>query len=194
MGLSDRDARTILESLGTGLSPVALDLVQAVARSETGYGGKWVNSKPPCNTGDGSNNWGAVKIATKATVDTTAPGDWNCGAGFPCFDEDPVTPHCFKKYATPADGARGLVNVLMGMKHVKAFLLGGGGSPAEMAHAMHQDGYFTLAEDKYAAGLKSNVTALRASLGRGTGRIVAGVVTGLAVVGIGIGGWRLARA
>jgi hypothetical protein len=204
--LSDSDARVILERqvpkvTGQTLGWRALDNIQSVARGETGYGAKWAGSKPPASLpipdgGVGSFNWGAVKrMDIKATVDNN--GKFTCGnTAFPAFDEDPITPHCFRLYPNHDEGAAGMIRVLWGMKHVRALLASGGGTPGDMAHAMRQDGYYTLDESKYAAGLARNTKEMLVSMGRGTDWTLyaAGALTGLSLLGLGVGGWKLGRA
>lgn len=204
--LSDSDARVILERqaakvTGLSLGWRALDNIQSVARGETGYGAKWRKSKAPASLpvpdgGVGSFNWGAIKRTDlKATVDNN--GKFTCGnTAFPAFDEDPVTPHCFRIYANHDEGAAGIIRVLWGMKHVRALLAGGGGTPGDMAHAMRQDGYYTLGEAQYAKGLAQNTREMLVNMGRGSDWTLyaAGTLAGLSLLGLGIGGWKLGKA
>lgn len=192
--IDDVQARAILAGLAPDLSANALDMMQAVARFETGYGNKWAKTAAPCDQGADQNNWGAIKSGKKATG---GAGAWVCDAGaFPCFDEDKVTPDCFRTYLTPEAGAKAMVDLLLKMKHVGDLLRGGGGTAGEMAHAMKQDGYYTAGEAGYAKNLNANLTDMRAALGTqpsGRGKIVAAVGGGLALVGGVLLGWRFSR-
>jgi len=195
-GLSDSAARAVLDRVAPAfgaLSVQAIDNVQTVCRGETRYGRAWASSPSPCDSGWDSYNWGAVKVKASATKD--ANGNWGCApTGFPCFDEDKVTPHCFRQYANDDEGAAGVFRVLMGMKHVSAFLLAGGGTPAEMAHVMRLDGYYTAPEKDYTALLTRMRNEMLPAMGRKAGVSVAAMVTGgLSLLGIGLAGWRFSR-
>jgi hypothetical protein len=186
VAISDAQAREILAKLAPDLTSNALDLLQGVARFETGYGNKWAKTKPPCDQGAESNNWGAIKVGKLAVDDA---GAWSCDAGgFPCWDEGDV-PHCFKTYLTPEAGAKAMVELLLKRKETGDLLRGGGGTPGEMAQAMKKIGYYTTDEKKYAAALKRNIDDMRAALGKW----VAGGVAGLSAVAIGFLGWRFSK-
>lgn len=199
MAISDAQAREILAKLAPDLTSNALDLLQGVARFETGYGNKWAKTKPPCDEGGDSNNWGAIKTGKLAAYEVGAGGGakaWVCDAGgFPCWDEGD-TPHCFKTYLTPEAGAKAMVELLLKRKETGDLLRGGGGTPGEMAQAMKKIGYYTTDEKKYAAALKRNIDDMRAALGTapsGVGKWVAGGVAGLSAVAIGFLGWRFSK-
>lgn len=94
-------AKQIVDSLG--LEPVQSLAVRLVGLHETHYGDGWSGA------GVGSNNWGAVTAPATAT-NVFQHKDSR-------FDEatGKVVQYVtnFRRYATPADGARGLANVLL---------------------------------------------------------------------------------
>src|SRR5689334_25033902 len=124
--VTEAQARAILVSRFPGRSPAWYQATQAIAKGEGSYGNGWKNAivdgkgKPwvegvstgdrYTNAGEGSNNWGATQCGHA----TTPGGD--CGPGcFPNLDHHgDGRPYqgCFKKYATPEDGAADFVFIL----------------------------------------------------------------------------------
>lgn len=119
MALLNRDAwaRSILSKVWTdayGTAPFlvrpttpALQAVQAIARLESGGGYGAAGTSDPI--WQGSNNWGAIKCASS--------GRPPCPEG--CFEHTDSDEHgqagiyCFRKFASPEDGARGILRELL---------------------------------------------------------------------------------
>jgi hypothetical protein len=153
-----RNARDVLRSAWPSeAGPAdegAVRLVLAVAGLESGYG---------VGFGDGVNNWGAIQ----------------CGHGPPCGDtcipwgdkhsDGTGYQYCFKKYASPAAGARDLVSLLA--RKVGPGVLSTG-NPDVLASAMYDahyyEGYGNTREERvsgYAKGLKNRLAEVGSALG-----------------------------
>lgn len=160
--LTDAEARTVLYRVlkAKGYLPnlAMLQVVGAIARLESGYGGGWKNG--PCGPcicdGEGSNNWGAVQCGTEAPcgprcfvyLDHHADGSPYCG--------------CFRVYDTPEDGASDLVANLFASIDVEA--AASRGDARGVADAMHAHGYFESDPSTYAAGIARNAKAIAQNL------------------------------
>jgi hypothetical protein len=195
--LSSQEARAILDRAvqsvtGGSLPGLSMDLIQGVARFETGYGGKW--DATGCPGADTSNNWGAVKNSGGRWA-TLAEAQCDPSKSFACQDRDSSGKtwwYCFRRYATPEDGAAHTVSVLWKNPYVRAYLLSGEGGVPEMAAAMKQGGYFEATVEAYTRGLAPNVSAIRSDLGS---RSIIGpaLVAGGAGLALMLGAWRFLR-
>ena len=195
--LTSQEARAILERVvpkvtGLELPGLSMDLIQGVARFETGYGGKW--DATGCQGADSSNNWGAVKSSGGKWA-TLAEAQCNPASSFACRDRDATGKewwYCFRRYATPDDGAAHTVAVLWKNAWVRAHLLGGEGGIPEMAAAMKRGGYFEASGALYTKGLTPNVEAIRKDL---ASRSMVGpaILIGGAALVLGLGAWRFSR-
>jgi hypothetical protein len=132
----------------------AVQAVQAVARLETCYSTSW---KVP-----GVNNWGAITCARVAD----AQGD--CGPS--CFrsgDHDaqgrPVR-RCFRRYATPLDGARGLIREML-VRRPRVDAVVNAGDVHAISQAMHDTRYFEAPVSKYAAAMLEHAAWIAKALG-----------------------------
>lgn len=155
--MTDADARAVLLRVwgAMGLpapTTATLQAVQAVGRFEGFYGDA---TKP--EGWAGSNNWGAIQ----------------CGHPPPCGDDcfeagdhhANGTPYvtCFRRYASPDDGARALVNELWRRPSVRAALPTG--DLTLVARTMRNTGYHETAVGRYAGGLYRNAQALASGIG-----------------------------
>lgn len=129
--------------------PGALQAVQAIARHESGPG-----------YGDGmgnANNWGSVHC-------TTGPP---CGEG--CVEhadtDSQGQPYvtCFRRYATPEEGARDLLRELLRRPPVREVL--SSGSANAIAHAMHRTRYFEMTPGLYGQAIARNAESIAKALG-----------------------------
>ncbi len=148
----DQWARSILNTVWRDFgapAPGELQAVQAIARHESGPG-----------YGDGmqnANNWGSI----------------HCTTGPPCGDacvehtdtdaSGTTYTTCFRKYATPEEGARDLLRELLRRSPVRQVLASG--NATAIASAMRSTGYFEAPTEVYSAAIARNAKAIAASLG-----------------------------
>jgi len=94
------------ESLGLHLNVAQAQAIQAVSRGESAYGRGWKTAE-----GQNSNNWGAVQ-AGKPPCNPASSFEYT--DSFPNKDGTSTKYQaCFKKYATPEEGAAHVVRLLM---------------------------------------------------------------------------------
>ncbi len=91
-------AKSLTRELGREPCPAELQAIQAVARHETWYGRGWKQA------GVGSNNWGAI------TAPKCEP-EWSFHHGDSAPDRGKYQA-CFRRYASPSDGADALVRTI----------------------------------------------------------------------------------
>jgi hypothetical protein len=166
--MSDNEARGVLieafELKGIRPTLAELQAVQAIARFEGGYGGGWRGA------GVGSNNWGAIQCGHYApckagcfqNVDTHASGEAYQG--------------CFRIYATPAEGAAGLIHELYRREGVPEAMRAG--DATRIADRMRATGYFEAPATKYALAIENNAADIARSLQEGVQVRRGGVSTG----------------
>lgn len=110
--MTHAEARAVLKDVWssvTGREPSLPELqyAQAVGMLESHYGDGWVHAKSPLGAGAGSNNWGAVQCKHGPP---SVPGE--------CFETTDHHPDgrpyqwCYRIYATPQDGAAGMLKLL----------------------------------------------------------------------------------
>lgn len=180
----DQWARSILTSVWRdefgAPSPGGLQAVQAIARHESGPG-----------YGDGlggANNWGSI----------------HCTSGPPCaetcvehVDNDATgQPYatCFRKYATPEEGARDLLRELLRRAQVRAVL--SSGNAGAIAHAMRQTAYFEAPVGVYATAIARNAKAVSLALGEPWLVTLGGSEASadlLVLAMLAVGAWHLSR-
>lgn len=133
---------------GTTPTLPEIQAIQGWAYVESRYGG-WANHKKCGNNGVGSNNWGSVQKCKPCTE----PGayccknlDGQCPEGtFQCGDYD--ASHnanysvCFLKYATPADGAAGIIKNMTSYRK-KTWAAIKTGNAEAIATAMYDEKYY----------------------------------------------------
>jgi hypothetical protein len=143
--------------LGHAGSPTELQIAGAIARGE-GYYGRAVYYDRGSPIRD-TNNWGAVQALSRPPC----PAD-----AFEATDhhaDGTEYQACFRRYATPEEGARDFVrNLATGRRSSVAPLLRSGDVDA-VARAMRVGGYFELAADKYADAIERNAAAIARALG-----------------------------
>ncbi len=153
--MPDSEARAVLlEAFELrGITPTLpeLQVAQAIARFEGGYGGGWKDA------GVGSNNWGAVQCGH------TAP----CGPG--CFEYGDTHADgtgyrgCFRIYETPAKGAADFLRELYRREGVPEAMRAG--DATRVAQRMRETGYFEAPAARYALAIENNAKDLAAQLG-----------------------------
>lgn len=156
----DLQARIVLERVWRATygvpTPQALQAAQAIAHLESGAGygaegtsdGLWA----------GTNNWGAIKCQGRP------PCDENCFEHVDSDEHGQVGMYCFRKYATPDEGARGLLHELLRRPAVRTVI--NSGSAQAIANAMHQPpAYSTLGAAKYGPRIAERAATLSKRLG-----------------------------
>jgi hypothetical protein len=148
----DQWARSILNTVWREFgapAPGVLQAVQAIARHESGPG-----------YGDGmggANNWGSIHC-------TSGPP---CGEGCVEHQDTDATgqPYvtCFRRYATPEEGARDLIRELLRRGPVRQVL--GSGNATAIASAMRATKYFEAPTDVYSHAIARNARAVASAVG-----------------------------
>lgn len=153
----DREARPILlvAYAVQGLpepSMEELQVAQAIARFEGGYGLGWPSSiQPP------PHNWGAIQCRHKAP----------CGPG--CFEHGDSHADgtkyrgCFRRYPNRTAGAAAFLHQLYRRPGVPEAMRRG--DAVGTAKAMRATGYFEAPADRYALAIQRNASQLAAALG-----------------------------
>ena len=208
MAINHRQARTDLMAgwakarPGEAPSLAALQVVQAIGAHEGGYGTTWAGDMV------GSFNWGAI---TCGGGHSDGAGGYVCPAGCaPNVDSKPTAggqvkyTTCFRRYASSADGAAGLVAFLAARPRIWTVI--GSGDLDAITWAMRQEKYFLgfnanprTSATQYANALAPQLQAIATANGeplqvhRGpqdltTGAQPAGLSTGEVVGWIGAAG------
>jgi hypothetical protein len=123
--------RAFRSTFGRAPSLTEAQFAQAIALGESSYGKGWSKN---CPDGATSNNWGAVQ-AGKPPCDPAR--------SFICTDSHPDGTRydiCFRKYATPEDGAAHMIKIAFRPNMMTAAKAG---SIEGVSRAMYENRYYT---------------------------------------------------
>ena len=151
-----------------------IQAIQSIGALEGQYGLGWRDHASPV-TGlitsmEGSHNWGSIQCTCKPVDGVCCDG---CGYWYdsmPTADGQKYFEQCFHKYASPADGAAGIIKFLSNYKGVMAVL--STGDLDEIAWQMRLGHYFLgfntdprKSAEAYAVGLDKRAAATADALG-----------------------------
>jgi hypothetical protein len=126
-----------------------LQIAAAVAVLETSYGTSWTGD------GAGSNNWGAIKCVSVPRP----PCEPDCFASLDRGGE-----WCFRRYASPAEGAAAVVRQLT-VRRPTVWAAMRAGDVRRVALEMSRTGYFEADARAYGEALVALVRGIAAELG-----------------------------
>lgn len=121
-----------LQAQGTEPSPAELQILGAIADLESNYGRGW--SGPMV----GSNNWGAITCGASPDESGACPPGCSPNKDSSPYSGEYVT--CFRRWATPEEGAAGLVKLLYKWPEVVEAIQAG--DIDEVSWRMRQRSYF----------------------------------------------------
>jgi len=165
------------DAFGRDPNRVEAQFAQAVALYESGYGSYRFHNHETGEYVSDTNNWGSVHC----TAEPPCPPD--CFEATDTHADGTKYLACFKRYASPTDGAKFFIRTFY--KNKPAILAAANsGSIQNVADAIHETGYSEASPQKLAGALVTSLSKITQSLGEPMPKATGGGIRWRLILGI----------